>query len=144
MTYHGPLLDTLFINGTDIQSISGLIVKDLSDLHKEGEYVGDNWTAAGRPGSVSYAKVRGEFTIDIPVQLVGDTRLEFLTILNAVRALCPSNVVTLGRRLTSGTTPFYVDDESPGEYLAGQAVELLNPATGLTTLTFLNTSGGWA
>jgi hypothetical protein len=144
MTYVGPLVDTLFIDGTDIQSIDGLYVADFSALHAEGEYRGDPLVLPGRPGQKGYLKKRDAFVMDFPVQLVGDTRAEFLAILAAVRALCPTNLTPLTRRLTSTVDPFYVDDDCLGEYQAGQAVELLNPATGRTTLSFLNLSGGWA
>lgn len=136
------LLDTLLINGTDIQSITGLTVEDFSALHAEGEYRGDNLVLPGRPGAVSYLKVRDAFVMDFPVALAGDTRDDFLGVLDAVRALCPTNLNALTRRLTNGAGS--VDDYCDAEYLAGQAVDLLNSATGRTVLSFLNLNGEWS
>lgn len=134
--------DTLLINGTDIQTITGLTVTDFSALHTEGEYRGENLVLPGRPGQVSYAKVREAYVMDFPVALAGDTRDDFLTALDAVRTLCPTNLVSLTRRLTDGAGT--VDDYCDAEYLGGLAVDLLNFGTGLTTLAFLNLNGEWS
>lgn len=143
MTYSGPWVDTLFVNGTDIQSIDGLRLEDASGLHTEGEYRGDNLVLPGRPGAVSYAKVRGAFVFDLPVTLLGGTRAGFMSVLSDVRDLTSSgNLCTLMRRLTDGVS--YVDDWADGEYLAGQAVTLLNAANGRTVLSFLNLDGDWS
>lgn len=142
MTYVGPLPDTLFVNGSDIQDIDGLILNDASGLHTEGEYRGENLVIPGRPGQVSYSKVRDAFTFDLPVTLIGDTRADFMDVLADVRDLTSGNLCSLVRRLTDGSG--YTDDYCDGEYLAGQAVELLNPANGRTVLSFLNLDGEWS
>lgn len=138
------LVDTLLVGASavDLQSIDGLTVEDMSALHAEGEYRGENLVLPGRPGQVSYLKVREAYVMDFPVALAGDTRDDFLDVLASVRALCPTNLTELTRRLTDGVG--FSDDYCDAEYLAGQAVALLNASTGRTVLSFLNLSGEWS
>jgi hypothetical protein len=136
------LPDTLLVNGTDIQSIDGLTLEDASALHLDGPYRGENLVMPGRPGQVSYEKVRDAYVMDFPVVLAGDSRQDFLDVLDAVRALCPTNLCELTRRLTDGGGS--VDDYCDGEYLANQSVALLNAQTGRTVLSFVNLFGEWS
>ncbi len=138
------IVDTLLINGTDIMTVPGLVVTDFSGMHSDGPYRGENLTVPGMPGAVSYAKVRDVYAFDIGVALTGDTRQDFLDCLAGLRALMPSNLVTLTRRLTDSGMFGYYDDNCSAEYVAGTAVTLLNANTGRTTLEFLNLSGGWS
>lgn len=138
--------DTLFIGATDLQSITGLNVEDLSAVLVDGPYRGDNVVLPGRPGSIPYVKVRGEYVMDIPVSIDGDDRADFLTTLDAVRsAVGADNLVTLTRRLTdpAGAPGDYIDSTCQAEYVAVTAIESLTGSNGRTVLQFINCDGGW-
>lgn len=131
------IADTLLINGTNLLSIDGVVVTDFSGVHVDGPYRGENLVVPGMPGAVSYAKVRDAYTFDIGIGMVADDRAGFLTCLNAIRALMPTNLVTLGLTLTGSS--WYCT----AEYIANTAVNLLNPNTGRTSLEFINLDGAW-
>lgn len=137
--------DTLLINGTDIATVTGLVVTDFSGLHADGPYRGDNIVLPGSAGQVSYEKVRDAYPFDLPVVLTGDTRQQFIDRLAALRALMDgSNLVTLTRRLTDAGMTGYVDTTCNAEYVAGTAVNLLNASNGRTVLEFINLDGAWS
>jgi hypothetical protein len=137
------IVDTLLINGTAVDADSRITVTSFDDFHKDGPYRGENLTIPGMPGQVSFAKVRDAYVMDLPIAILGSDRDDFLDALDDLRTLIGAdNLVTLTRRLTDGVGQ--VDTTCAAEYLANQAVELLNPHTGRTTLSFLNLDGGWA
>jgi hypothetical protein len=137
--------DTLLINGTDIVTITGIYVTKFDGFHKDGPYRGENLTIPGMPGQVSFAKVRDAYVMDLGLAVTGDTRLEFVTGLAALRTLIGSdNLCTLTRRFSSGAGPGYTDLSCEAEYLGGADVELVVAEVGRTTVSFLNLDGGWA
>lgn len=137
------IVDTLLINGTAVDADPRIQVESFGDFHKDGPYRGENLTLPGMPGQVSFAKVRDAYVMDLQVAIIGADRTDFLDALADLRTLIGSdNLVGLTRRLTNGGS--YTDTTCTAEYLANQSVDLLNPNTGRTTLSFLNLSGGWA
>lgn len=153
MPYFGTLVDTLLVDGDDIQAIPGVVVESLDGLLADAPYRGDNLTLPGRPGEIGVAKVRGAYTFDVLVALVPDDedgatatteaarRAQFLVNLDALRALFPTNLVTLTRRLT--TADGYADSTCNAEYVPDTAFVCLNPTNGRTVLQFVNLDGGW-
>lgn len=141
------IVDTVLVNGTAIDADPRIVIErrdpSFGDFHKDGPYRGENLTIPGMPGQVSFAKVRDAYVMDLPIVVLGADRGDFIDALADLRTLIGAdNLVTLTRRLTNGVS--YVDTTCDAEYLANQAVDLINPETGRTTLSFLNLSGGWA
>jgi hypothetical protein len=141
------IVDTILINGTAVDADPRIVVErrdpSFGDFHKDGPYRGENLTIPGMPGQVSFAKVRDAYVMDLPIVVLGSDRTDFIDALADLRTLIGAdNLVTLTRRLTNGVS--YTDATCDAEYLANQAVDLLNPETGRTTLSFLNLSGGWS
>jgi hypothetical protein len=136
------IVDTLLINGTAVDADPRIQVTSFGDFHKDGPYRGENLTIPGMPGQVSFAKVRDAYVMDLPIAIMGATRRDFIDALADLRALIGAdNLCELTLRLTDGGS--FDDTYCGAEYLANQAVDLLNPNTGRTTLSFLNLSGAW-
>jgi hypothetical protein len=136
------IVDTLLINGTAVDADPRIQVTSFGDFHKDGPYRGENLTIPGMPGQVSFAKVRDAYVMDLPIAILGASRHDFIDALADLRTLIGAdNLCELTLRLTDGGS--FDDTYCDAEYLANQAVDLLDPNTGRTTLSFLNLSGAW-
>lgn len=157
MPYFGPLTDTLLVDGTDLQSIAGIVVTDLSGLMAPGRRRGENVTIPGRAGVIAVPKVYEAYEFAIGITVLADDgsgvtgatpqarRVQMLTNLQAVAAVLDGaagdGLVTLTRRISSGAT--YVSHTCSGEFVDGLQVDLLNAETGQTELQFVNHDGAW-
>lgn len=123
------LVDTLMVAGTDVQSVPGFAITDLTGLLFTGPYRGDNEPLDGMDGEVAPAGTKPVDAFDFPLPfslgpengsgVVASTaagmRVQFLANRASLLALFPTNLRTFTRRLTKATTPFYVDDTCNGE-----------------------------
>lgn len=141
------LPDTLLIAGVDIQTVPGLVVEKFFGLHRDGPYRGSNITLPGRPGQVGVPKLRDAFTFDVGVVVLpavgtANARADFCANLATLFArMTAGGLMTLTRRLS--TVGGYADSTCNGEYAGGSAVDMLNPVSGRTVLTFSNLDGFW-
>jgi len=138
------LADTLLFDGTDIQSISGVVVNDMSGLFAPGTRRGSHDTIPGRGGQLGAQLPYDAYSFAVPITVLGSTRYEMLTALTAVgAALAGTNGLgTLERRLDDGSGG-YVAHTAAGQFASFNSFSLLNPATGQTELTFVNLDGAW-
>lgn len=156
MPYFGTLPDTLLINGTDLQSIAGIVVEDFSGLFAPGRRRGDDIPIPYANGATGVPNLPYEaYTFDIPVVVLesdgsGNTpstdygrRAQMIANLRSVAtAIGTTGLVTLTRRLANaGGT--YDSHTCSARYLDGLGMELLNYHTGRTVLSFLNLDGCW-
>lgn len=133
----------LFINGTALTSVAGFYVESWDGLLTKGGYRGDNIPIPGMTGVIGTLKVRAEFTFDIPIVLLGDTKAEQIATLDGIEALCPTNLNDLVRRLPSDDMVGYEDSSCEGDYLSGLTVETIGPLSGRASLSFVNLLGEW-
>jgi hypothetical protein len=155
MAYYGPLPDTLFIGGVDIQALPGIVVEDLAGLISPGTRRGENDIIPGRTGQVGVPKPLDAFTMRIPIAVLpfNATRLQpanavrrrgmTLENLRRVTTLVAPGLVTLTRRLSSTDADGQVDHTCAADYQTGITVDMLNFETGRTELEFVNLDGCW-
>lgn len=143
MTYYGPLPDTLLVDGTDLQSIAGIIVTNLDGLLAPGTRKGENVPISGRRGVIGVPKVYDAYEFGVGIRVEGDDRAAMLATLATLSAVLDGDggLVTLTRRLVSGSS--YVEQTAAGEFVDGLQVALLNGWTGDTELQFVNLDGCW-
>lgn len=155
MPYFTALPDTLFVNGVDLCSLTGVVVGDLHGLHAPGTRRGSNDVVPGRQGQQGVPKPLDAYAFAIPVTLLpedgsgvtGDTlsarRAQMLTNLRALTAglVSATGLVPLKRRLA--TSGGYAETTADGEFVDGLAIQLLNAQTGQTELNFVNHDGCW-
>lgn len=147
------LPDTLLIGTTDLQTVPGIVVTDVSGLRSPVRRRGDSYVVPGRTGQVGVGKVVDAYAFTVPIAVLPDDgsgatpasaqarRAQMLANLDAVAALMPSGLVTLKRRLSTASS--YVEHVAAGEYVDGLAAALLNAETGETELQFVNLDGCW-
>jgi hypothetical protein len=136
--------DTLLFDGTDLQSLTGVVVGDLSGLFAPGTRRGDHDTIPGRPGQLGAELPYDAYSFSIPITVLGDTRFEMLTRLRAVGAALAGTggLGVLERRLDDGAGG-YDAHTANGQFASFNTFSLLNPKTGQTELTFVNLDGAW-
>src|SRR5438876_10421661 len=115
MPYSGPLPDTLLVGSTDIQSLAGILVEDMSGLFAPGRRRGQNDTIPGRQGQLGAPKVYDAYAFSIPVTVLPDDssgvapateqgrRAQVIANLRAANAILAgtNGLVTLTRRLSN-------------------------------------------
>lgn len=157
MPYFGALTDTLLIDGTDLQSIAGIVVTDLSGLMAPGRRRGDNVTIPGRRGVIAVPKVYEAYEFSVGITVLADDatgatpatvqarRVQMLANLQAVANVLDGaagdGLLTLTRRISNGVS--YVSHTCSAEFVDGLQVDLLNAETGQTELQFINHDGAW-
>lgn len=149
------LVDTLLVDGTDLASITGLTINDLSGLHAPGTRRGGNLTYPGVDGDVYVEKFYAAYSFDVLVTLEPlngggvypstDTarRAQLLANLRDLEGLLNVGLVTLTRRFAA-VGGGYTDHTCNGEYVAGLGINYLNAETGRTVLQFVNLDGYWS
>lgn len=142
MPYFSALPDTLLVDGTDIQALTGVIVTRL-ELHAPGDRRGENVHTSGRRGAIGVPKVYAEYEFSVGIVVEGTSRADMLANLNAAGAILDGDggLVTLTRRLSSGGS--YIDHTAAGQFNSGLAIAILNESTGQTELSFTNLDGCW-
>jgi hypothetical protein len=55
----------------------------------------------------------------------------------------PTGLVTLKRRIATGSGDAYAEHTAKGAYISGLSASIINPYTGATELQFYNLSGAW-
>lgn len=142
MTYFTTLPDTLLVDGTDVQSLTGIIVTSL-ELWAPGDRKGENVHTSGRRGAIGVPKVYAEYEFSVGIVVEGTSRYDMITNLNAVGAILDGDggLVTLTRRLS--TSGGHVDHTAAGQFNSGLAAAILNEVTGQTELSFTNLDGCW-
>jgi hypothetical protein len=151
MTY----ADTLIVDGTDLSTVPGLVITDLSGLFAPGTRRGEDDVIPGRRGQIGAQLPYDAYAFTIPIALTsGDVdgttssavrRGHFIAHLRALSAALDgtNGLVTLTRRLTSTDGTGYDTHTAAGRYVAGTAIAMLNPDSGATDLQFINLDGAW-
>jgi hypothetical protein len=156
MPYTSALPDTLIVGSTDLQSLDGIMLGDLSGLFAPGTRRGSNDVIPGLRGHVGAEKVYDAYAFAIPVTILPQNssgvvpstyaarRALMITNLRALSALLAgtNGLVSLTRRL-SKTGGGYDTHTANGEFIAHNGFSLLNETTGRTELQFVNLSGAW-
>lgn len=153
------LPDTLLIGATDLSTLPGIVVTDLSGLWAPG---------SRRTGSIVIPYADGETVIDAPTfdaydfeigvtvlsdDALGDDpatahlrRAQMISnlrgVASAIQTAMPNGHGTLTRRLATSPSG-YVSHTCTALYRAGLAVDELNAYTGQTRLGFRNVTGYW-
>lgn len=152
MTY----ADTLLVDGTDLSTLTGVTITDLTGLFAPGTRRGADDVIPGRRGQVGAQLPYDAYAFTIPVLLddgyptggglaLNLRRGVFLSHLRTLAtALDGTNgLVTLTRRLTSTDGTGYYTHTAAGRYVGTTAIAMLNPAAGTTELQFVNLDGAW-
>lgn len=136
------LVDTLLVNGVDVQSLAGITVTRL-DLFAPGLRRGSDDVVPGRRGQVGAALVYDAYAFSVEILVSGSTHAEMVANLAAVGAALATStgLVTLTRRLS--TSGGHVDHTASGRYVGITAVELLNTESAQTELQFVQLDGAW-
>jgi hypothetical protein len=139
-----PAYDTLLFNGTNLQSIAGLLVTDWSGLAAPGVRRGQHDVIPGRQGQVGAELPYDAYNFGVPIMLLGTTNYERLTVLKAaVAALAGTNGLgALEWRQDNGSGG-YVAVTAAGQFTALNSFALLRPDTAATELSFTNLDGAW-
>ena len=147
-------IDSLLVDGVDLEGM-GLLVTDYSGLFAPGNRRGDDDVIPGRRGQIGAELPYDAYTFTIPVAFTTAKELGLPTNVSrgyALEALHNvglylagnNGLVTLTRRLSSNTGyDGLVTHTAAGRYVAGTAVQFLNPYNWTTELQFINLDGGW-
>lgn len=154
MSRYTNLVDDLYIDGTALSSLKGVIPSEYN-FFGDGAKRGSNDTIPGRYGQVGTYKPLDAYSFSVSVGITGEsatgtypgdqatertnmlTNLAFLVrTLSANGGLC-----TLTRRVQNNAS--YVDTQCNGEFIAGTALELFVPEAGRTELEWINLDGCW-
>lgn len=150
MTYTTNHVDTLLVNGTDLQSL--VEVTDLSGLFAPGTRRGSNDVIPGQRGQVGAPKVWDAYSFQIPILIDGGTSTDPLvrraqmvanlrTLMTAVSGT-NGGLVALTRRLAK-VGGGYDTHTCAGEFAGLNSLALLNFDTGQTDMEFINLDGAW-
>lgn len=155
MTLTYSLPDTLLINGTDLKSLPGVVLADLSGLLAPGRRRGEDLRIPGRNGVIGVADLPyAEYSFDVQIRVlphnvdgsipdgVQARRAKMLANLSAVAVLLSPGLVTLTRRVSDGASS-YAEHTAAGRFVDGLQAALYNPVTGRTVLQFINLDGCW-
>lgn len=127
-----------------LKAVPGILVDDWAGLLDVDVFRGDNKLIPGLPGRVGVELVRDSYEFTVPFALQGGTRAELLTRISTVRALFPTTLLTLTRRQSTDTTPFYAATTCAGQYRGLAWTDTANPLDISGVLTFTNLDGVWA
>lgn len=133
----------LFINGTALTSVPGFYVVSWDGLLATAPHRGDNVPIPGMDGAIGTEKPKDVFTFEIPIVLLGSSKFAQIATLNAISALCPTNLNELVRRVPTDDSGGFEDSWCDGEFLAGLALDTIGPFTGAVSLPFVNLFGDW-
>lgn len=149
------LTDTLLINGVDLQSLTGIVVRDLAGLHAPGTRRGSNDTVPGRRGQLGARLDLDAYAFALPIAVLPvdadgnalsttqERRAAMLSHLQSIVRLTSADegLVSLTRRFSTPTGN--VEHTARGQLVEGLAAELLNFETGQTELQLINLDGCW-
>lgn len=145
-----PVL-TLFVDGNDIQEFDGVTVLDYSGLRATGLQRGADDVVPGAGGVLLAPDlVVGSYDFTIPVLIAGATEVEFEENLAALwEGVSGTNrIVALKRRRADSGMTGYVDETSPGRFVALANFRQFPPDdegwTATADLQFRHGEGAWS
>lgn len=139
-------LSTLLFASTDLKTLDGIIVTDLSGLLAPGVRRGEHDTLPGEDGQLGAELPLDAYNFQIGIVVEGDSFADMYTNLAALgAALRGSNGLgQLERRLdNAGATMAGYDAHTANGAFGGINSSLLNLRTGQLDLTFANLDGAW-
>lgn len=153
MPYTSPHVDTLIVDGTDLQSLTGIVAQDLSGLFAPGTRRGSNDVIPGRDGQLGAALPLDAYSFSIPILVDGGTdpdpvarRAVMVANLRAAMAAIwggsNGGLVALSRRLGK-VGGGYDTHTCSGQFVTLNSFSLLNFDNGKTDLEFINLNGAW-
>lgn len=141
-------LDTLFIDGHDIRTLTGLkITGPIKGLWATGERRGDDDPIPARRGELGAELPLAKYVIEIPVRIFGanrGVRNDNLALIGSlIGGQSGNGLVTLKRRRATGSADDFLEHTARGRYITGLSMEQVNDLTGRVTLQYWNLSGCW-
>lgn len=165
MPYQSSLPDTLIVDGTDLQTLTGVYLDDLAFLLAPGTRRGEQTPIPGEDGAGGTdAAQRGaelpidQYTFTVPIEIRGvdsseaapateiGARGQFLANVKALAdAIQGTNgKVILTRRMTNAAGTGYDTDTADGQFVTGLTPdEQITAVRARFSLQFTNLSGRW-
>lgn len=153
MPYTSPYVDTLMVDGTDLQSLTGIVVQDLSGLFAPGTRRGSNDVIPGRDGQVGAALPLDAYSFSIPIVVDGGTDPDPVARRAVMVANLRAAVAAVGGQSTGGLVALtrrlgkvgggYDIHTADGQHVALNTFSLMNFDNGKTDLEFINLNGAW-
>lgn len=151
MPYYTSYVDTLLVDGTDIQSLSGVAVTSLTGLLAPGIRRGSPDVIPGRQGQLGAQLVYDAYPFSIPIIVFGGTGTDLqrraamianlTAAIAAVGGQSTGGLVVLKRRLAK-VGGGYDTHTANGQFVRMNMTEP-NFETGQTELQFVNLDGSW-
>jgi hypothetical protein len=134
---------TLLFAGTDLRSLTGIVVQDLSGIFAPNTRRGQHDVIPGSDGWRGAALPIDGYNFDVPVVVEGDTHAAMFANLTALATALEGSggLGQLERRIDDGAGG-YVAHFAAGA-CAGLNPTLLDLETGQLTVTFANLDGRW-
>lgn len=138
-------LDTLLVNGHDLRAMDGIRIVGYMELFAPGDRRGDDSIVPGARGELGSQLPLAKYIFHVPIQVMGNTRGERNDNLRVLGSIVSGTggLVTLTRRIATGSGSGYVEHTAPGRFITGLTPTLLNHVTGRTELQFYNLKGAW-
>lgn len=154
MPYASPHVDTLLVDGVDIQSLDGIVVTDLAGLFAPGRRRGSDDVIGGRDGVVGAALPLDAYSFTIPIRVDGGTNPDPVVRRALMVANLRAAIAAVGGQATGGLVALtrrlgkvgggYDTHTTDGRHVGLNSFALLNFDDGSTDLEFINLRGAWS